>query len=961
MAKRLISPEFILPTRMTLHVPANTDVRFSILNFPYANAFKMFMRDFEEAYRQKYGDKERLPFQFRLPSRQLNDALLTLAPSLIQGFESGKKPLWTGRMVAFTRYGNDGRPEDFPSQEQLHSLIRHWLERWSQQSDVQALLQGDGRLAWQTLLKALNAPPETEWEHEIMAQSLSNNLKHENSLAFIGLPALLSALLHGKTMTIQSEKHEYVIRWRRANQGGKDGLHLVSQPFAFQGDYFAYRLDFSVQTQVGYAGFWIFAYISIQRYIAEQYRGGDKSRNISVLVGYNREGFTSASRWEDDTTLIRLGIDSHKAWEGGVGKLLDDFSVRPLIAPEVILNTPSNYGNYLDSDFKGENEYYVVFAEGRKFGDASERGRDHQVKTGTSLRERSQIMEGVLNLLGDWLTISPPLERDIQNPLNTLALRDYDHMVKKRKTNVNEAVSWRNALQTSLSNSDCSQLHIVVVHRTDMFAEWAGKQIDEALIGVNKGDTPQGAVTYEALQPMLYTPLDSGNLDPQMNFKPSGERPKGFTEQWKKQMRDSHQTKREDWRKFLRGIQWQPNARRLVLIDSPGVFTPEGKRLPYGQSIKGAVREACVREGISSQFIVGNFKMDQRPKFAGRLNGSSSGRLKNAVLDLLLRQQGILYAPPSEIYTNAAKLDDATANQLDVIAFCRMQHQSPKLNYVLAVRLRAGGEVDVLLPHRDGEWLPYDVAAHSVGQFFADEYVGLWRSGQSPLRLDQGAMVRFAEKVLTERLERPTIAVIEAERWRNGRGEDDEKQCWTQLQNGNLSGTLNVLQFDTRHSYERDAANLDLLLAVVRLRMNDETPQYITADEWTVDDPMRDIPHLTGYVDPSVSTPLHYMSIAGLPDTQKDQKGKRVVEAFKGDAKDEQDNLAYKHAQIVEMLPFFVHPRYQHDEGMRQLCRCIHFLRLSPGFTVGEIAVPYPMHLGETLIEDMLCIIGVED
>jgi len=61
------------------------------------------------------------------------------------------------------------------------------------------------------------------------------------------------------------------------------------------------------------------------------------------------------------------------------------------------------------------------------------------------------------------------------------------------------------------------------------------------------------------------------------------------------------------------------------------------------------------------------------------------------------------------------------------------------------------------------------------------------------------------------------------------------------------------------------------------------------------------------------------------------------------------------------MLPFFVHPRYQHDEGMRQLCRCIHFLRLSPGFTVGEIAVPYPMHLGETLIEDMLCIIGVED
>jgi hypothetical protein len=103
------------------------------------------------------------------------------------------------------------------------------------------------------------------------------------------------------------------------------------------------------------------------------------------------------------------------------------------------------------------------------------------------------------------------------------------------------------------------------------------------------------------------------------------------------------------------------------------------------------------------------------------------------------------------------------------------------------------------------------------------------------------------------------------------------------------------------------------------------------------------------------------MSIAGLPDLQDKQDEKRRVEAFKADPKDERDNLAYKHPQMVEIVPFFVHPRFQHDEGLRQLCRCIHFLRISPGFTAGEITLPFAMHLGEALVNDMLCIVGAED
>ncbi|MDX1993580.1 MAG: DUF3962 domain-containing protein [bacterium] len=956
MAKRSMSPRYILPTRMSFQIPPHAHIHFSILDFPFSNAFQAFWERFKRIYQQKH-NKE-MSYGLRLSFRQLNDALLALAPSLIQGFEGEG---WNSRMVAFSRYDENGQPEDFPSVEQIRSLLRFWLERWGAHPEIRPLLDTDGREAWEVLMAALEEAPETKWEHGITTQSLTDDLNHTDGLAFIALPALLTALVHTKEMTIQSEKGEYIIRWRRANEGGKHGLHLVSQPISFQGDYFAYALDFSIQTQAGYGdkrkpAFWIFAHLSIQRYITEQYRGGNRDRNISILVGYNREGFASNNRWDDDTTLIALKADTDQTWREGVGKLLDDFSVRKLLPPHEILKSPASYGIYSDSLHKQENEYYVVYAEGRKFSDDSRRGRQHQVKTGTSLRERSQIMAGVLQLLQGWLQISPALEYDRQNPENTFALRDYDDMVKKPQKNAKQVEAWQAALQTSLANSARATAHVVVLYRSDNFAHWAKAQIEEALMGVDKGDQPLAAVTLLQLPPLLYAPLDPGNLDPSLYYKPAAEKPAGFLNQWNEQMRLSYRKKREEWRSFLQDIAWQPNARRLLLIDSTGEFG-----LPSNQKIKGAVREACVREGISSQFLVGNLKADTSLKRSGKLTGESGGRLKNAVLDLLLRQQGILYAPPRELYHLAAGLEEATASQLDVVAFCRVQRNQPKLHYGLAVRLRAGGEVDVMLPGENMAWLPYDAAAYYLGRLFADQYTTLNRLGHSALRLDHGAMVKFVEMVLTTKLERPTLAVIEAEGWRNGRGQDEAKHCWTQLRNSDLARNLNVLRFDNQQTYARTSPKLDLVLGVVRLRMNHETPQYITAEALTAEDPMRDLRYLTGYVDPCVDAPLHYMSIAGLSNTQKAQKGKHTVEAFKGDPKTEWDNLAYKHPQMVELVPFFVHPRYQHEEGQRQLCRCIHFLRLSPGFTIGEITLPYPMHLGDTLINDMLCIIGGEE
>lgn len=957
MARRN-SPEYILPLRFTLRVPAETPLRFSVLDFPYAKAVNAFMVRFKNIYKHQNGKD--LPYDLSLPYRQLNDALLTLAPGLIQGFETVKDgDETTRRAVAFTRF-DDGHAEDFPTLEQLTSLIRMWLERWAGQLAVQEIIRGDGKDAWQTLLKALDGGPETEWDHNPPAPaSLAAKPEQEGALGYIALPALLTALLHGKTLTIQRKSGALEITWRRANDGGKQGLHLVSQPISYRDDYFAYRLDFSVQTQAGYTGIWIFARLSIQRYIGEGYRNDDQKREkraISILVGHNRERYTGG--WDIDTTLIRLPVEQKGktwGWASGVGSLLDDFAVRRLEMPETILRQPRRYGRYgsaVDSD-----EYYVVYAEGRKFGD--ERSRGHQIKTGVNLRERSQIIEGVLALLDGWLEVSAPFQKDTQNPANTFALRNYDYMVKKNKTTPTKQASWRTALEVSLANSDTSHLHLVVLHQTPQFCQWAQTQINQALMGADSGVTPLVTVTFEPLPPLLYARLDPGDFDPKTYFLPRDKKPEGWMAKWTEKMGESYGKKRDEWREFLHSLNWQPNARRLLLIDSTG---ERSEAFPDDQKIKGAVRDACHRENVLSQFIVGEKLKRDKKSGDNRLDRGSAAKLQNAVLDLLVRQQGILYAPPHEIYERAALLDAETAKQLDVIAFCRVERTKPhQFNYVLAVRLSASGEVNVMLPSDTTRWIPYDIAAHTLGMIYSGKRSDLAkRKLVADLKLESEQMRKFAQDVLTQRLERPTIAVIEADRWRN-RGANRQKDCWTQLANSNLFRNRNELRFDDQHPYQRAAPTLDNLLGVVRVRMNDETPQYVTAGQWNAEEPICDIPHLTGYVDLEVRELLHYFSVARLPKMQKKQNEPDVAEAYRSDVRaNPYKDIAIKHAQLIEMVPFFVHPRYQSDEGQRQLCRCVHFLRNSPGFTSGDIVLPYPMHLGEKLIRDQLVIIGVD-
>lgn len=983
MSTRTLSPDRILLTRFNLHIPADTPIRISVLEFPYRMALMDFLKNFKRSYQHQFGEKAQ---HSPLPWRQLSSAMMALAPSLIHAFEGFTD--WNylgGRMATFTHYAN-GIPQAFPKHEDLQALIKIWLELWgTSDAKVRAILEGDGKADWDKLLTAVMGQPECDWNAPVTPAAYLSDLKRDSGTAYAALPSLLARLLHGQQIVIQvTGGEEFEITWRRAHNGDKDGVHLVSQPILHNGSYFSYRLDFNVETQSGRLNQqgqllpWIFACLSIQRYVTAPLRGWNWGRDVSILVGNNREQI-SGSGWDNDSTLIRLPIEyknKNWRWDDGLGNLLDTYALRRLVSPEDILQDPLRYGNFDSAYRSSDDEYHIVYAEGYKFG-TDKRGRKHSVMTGMTLYERGNILRGVLTLLDGWLRVDAPMLRDDHESRKTYALYDYTEMAMSDKTGKKRA-TWLETLRLSLEHNGYEHLHIAVLYRTSDFVTHVLPILREVVLGADEGESPLVTITPVPVSVLLSVPLDSNGLDPRLKY--DTDRPPDFYSKWRKQINISFEAKRGQWRDFLRTIEWQPNARRLVLIDSPGTQidpdydaeentetraeTASSKRrsLDSDLSIKGAVRDACNRAGIGSQFLIGRFRYGGLRKRSDELSGEAEGRIRNASLDLILRQQGILYAPPAEIYANAAGLDPHIAAQLDVIAFCRLQMNKPDFHYAVAVRLRANGAVQVMLPGVE-QWLTYEEAAYQIGRMLSEARVSI-TNGKTPdtLNMHQGNLREFARRVLTQPFDRPTLAVIQAEKWRNT-SSDKRKIGWTQLKNEELFQSPDELRFTHVEVYLRSAEKLENLLGVVRLRMDQETPQYVSADDFVPEDEMRDIPHLTAYVDTQSGKPFHYFSVAGLSEMQRkagqDSRGNR--QSFKVDVKDADEDIPYKHAQLVEMVPFFIHPDFQTAERRMQLCRCLHYLRISPGFTMGDIVLPYPMHIGEVLIEDQLCIVSAED
>lgn len=978
----------LLPARMNLELDALTDLQIAVLPFPFVEAVKNFCGNLEQTLSRT--EKERVS----PPYRQLNNGLLACSPTLTHGFEyfffdqENRTPHFRALAV-----GTPNNPLRIPTPYQIHELIQIWAQEWTRQLRRSKKNQEVNSICDRFLEAIVASPSDWQWV-DIKPEKLVQDLYAEKSLSFQAIPSLLVTLLHEKVCTINTRYGEQRIQWRRVQGSSSDkiGLFLVSNPFRAEyidsnekvrEGYFAYRLDFRVQTQAGRFNTigklkpWIFTHLSCQRYAHEPLVEANYDRDISVLIGMNE---ARLSDYNFDSTLVRLVIDNNrgedKSWNFQLPELLAAFKARELIKPETVLSSPTAYGNLDNQSAWQKDEYYIVHAEGYKYQHES-RKRTHSIKPGFSLRERGDIIAQVLELLGRTLTPDCSINSDIPAPSgrNTpLAMRGFDYVCQpltftpkqrqklsdvEREQRSREHCQNRQQIAVSALQQSFQEetMHLFLLWRERETYNIVYQQLRDAFLLSGSDDFPAQIRIYAIHidNSLLLEPLNKGEFTPK-------------NREFYELMRKQHEKKRDAWRKFLQCVIPQNLPNRFAIVE---IGQSKRKGVHPRQSIYGAIREACALEKISSQMVqtvqpksnTENNDEEQESTYTKK----TKGRVLNAVLDVTLRQTGALYGSPVEIYKQAG-LPVSTAPSLDVIALCRYQKNQEDVHYAIAVRLGATGVVDVILPGSN-QWIPYAQAGFTIGQTFSqarsDRFINKKRIN-SQIKLSGTQLAEFAAQVVTQTLERPTLVLIEADGWRNERGEGNDGKIWPQLKNEYLLAKCDILDFQHvpgHHcEYQRDDSELENLLAVIRLRTEDETPQYIpNRDFWSEDRLARSFMHLSGFCDNSVPELLHYFFVGHLPKTQKAQDTPTARELYMLDSHlDEYGaNIAFKHQQIVEMVPFFVHPEFQADAGLRALCRVPHYLRSSPAWTMGNLVHPYPMHLGQQLIEDQLCILSM--
>lgn len=971
------SQPLALPARMRLNPTGFQNMGVAVLPFPYAADVYAFCKDMQQVLRLD----NPLPF----PIRQLNNALLSCASTLTHGFEYYDKDPVSG----ITHYralavGTPNAPLHLPAAEQIHRLLKDWANEWTRQ--YRGKNNGEADTACERLLNGIaERPAAWNWK-SIDPLVFINDLHIERGIGYEAIPSLLATLLHNTTCEIGGGHGKQVITWRKVVgvTANRTGLFLVSQPFyAWYVDedgktkqgYFAYRLDFHVQTQAG--SFtkhsklqpWVFTHLSCQRYAHESLKQSNYGRDVSVLVGMKTARLPGI---DADSTLVRLvfnngGRDRAGTWKFQLPEYLEAFNARRLEEPRKIKANPLAHGNFhSDPMWKGD-EYYLVHAEGYTYGDEdAKKGHGHAVKTGYAFDEHGDIIARVLEHLNGILVADDPMTCDLPAPSGAkkpLAMRDYDYLKGHPKDHYQIAVRALDRVREG------KPVHVFVIWRERDTRDAIVRQLHESLqLG---GDTlNQDSVSITDIyvnDASLLNPLDTAALTMRDD-------PKAFDAQMRKQ----HVVKRDTWRGFLQRAIPQVPGYRLAIIEI-------GKRMQSGvnprQSIHAAVRDACALEGINSQMIQpiapkesdanSALGLEDTPEYRAK----DKGRLQNAALDLIFRQTGLMLGMPMDVYRQAG-LPLEVAKTMDVIAFCRRQTKvsNGDIHYTLAVRLSANGSVDVLLPGHDN-WMPYLAAGPILGRLFSkarNDQLIKGKRVKSQFKLNGQDLATFVANVMTKKTRQPTLFVIEADGWRNSRGEYGA--LWPQLQNERLHQDKDVLDFAHVRDhvrYTRQYPQVHNVLGVIRVRTGRETPQYIAnRPRWTDRTQTRDFTRLSGFYDESVPDLLHYFSVGRLPTTQKSQDTSATRGLYKLDRAISRSgprfniygmDLAFKHQQMVEMVPFFVRPDMQSLEQRLTLCRAIHYLRTSPAWTMGNTTFPYPMHLGDVLIDDQICILGFDE
>ncbi len=589
----------------------------------------------------------------------------------------------------------------------------------------------------------------------------------------------------------------------------------------------------------------MFLHLSCQRYAHESLIDANHGRDISILMGMNT---ARIDNYPVDSTLVKLTIknNDNKYSKNQLPDLLAVFQARPLINPQHILNNPVKYGNFDNDNEWVKDEYYLIHTEGYKYKQEGQKGRGHghHIDTGFSLKELANITSKVLQLLDGVLIPDKLIECDIKAPTGKkmpLAMCDYDVISTdlyfppaKRKQLGKQETSKRqredlqirtniikNSFIRSLNNNP---IYLFIIYQEEHTKKLVYRQLRESLLLQESDRFPDYLIVEDVL-------IDDLSLLDRISVTGLA----SVNQDFDKEIKGGHIKKRQAWQKFLNinvlnKVNNKQSLNIFAIIEIKKFQKTKGID-PKQNNIHAVIREACILENINSQMLQ---TVSPTEKDDTAYSAKTRGRTLNAVLDITLRQTGTLYGLPSEVY-QAAKISENIAQKLDVIAFSRVQKNNfigrASFQYAIAIRLNTTGSVDVLLPNHK-QWISYTKAGIEIGKLFYKARQKD-RSSIEQIQMKGGHLIKFVADTLVNYLENPTIALIEADVWRNEKSEDgSNNKAWFQLKNEYLLEQRDILNFThvLGHNcqYQRDDEKLNNLLGVIRLRSGNETPQYIT-------------------------------------------------------------------------------------------------------------------------------------
>lgn len=955
----IVSPKDMLqPFRFRINRSAFKEQAVEVIDFPWIDKLDKFYDALRVELHRDLKPSERAPW------RTLNSAL-NLSAYLIQPFEMNYP-----KRQAIAPEG-----VNLPQANQLAAISRHFLSYYTR--NVFPELRESRPRLFNELLSGLTFD-EIWRDREALSLIKPGEI---DSLAYNAIPSVVASSIIDRPITYRGER----LVWRAAQQNKK--LSLVSKPILAsliidgkeETGYFVIRVEFALRTMPREKDPFIDMSIHCRRYIESP---GSWSRRNSgtalietvnpLITGWPQKSlvqvplqFSKIQKENPDSAYYKYGID----------KFLEEFRASSLTPIPQILRDPVSYWNI---EMVPKDAYYLVYHEGMY--------PNHPIETGWPIGDQHDFYFQLCANLDGILQPVEPIHRSLRMFRKTRPtasqhigdIKDHKKMDQINEAGETDTVRVEENLQESIGQA-IKQVWLKKQAKPCVVVLWSTPLTRDSVIEAIREVVGEHMPVYEkeiredlARELVRDEEFDTSRITPDL---PDGTQDKKHYGKMKEQFKDlvaeNRRQRIPQWTAFLRTIRkefgQEADPRNppeiMAIIEQKKVSDRWADEM---RSPKSAIREACFQAGFLSQFL---FTVENPEKDKGKKKGmkgaeESSGKKKSAdksdyyrilsaVYDLLLRQTGITIGT-WESFFERLDLPEFVEN-MELIGLYRARSQSHNFDIPIAVRFTpATRHAEMTFPGLRAtifpvlgrlptaiDWLPYPQACVELGKLVIKNKGSILtrqKKGKvySDVCLDQGKILDFIDRIIRGP-GKEKIVLIDAIQFRN--------KMWEELKNGKM----------LRDQYRSPSYGLMTPVELPGVRLirilTGESPQYTS-----VDDPKE--PDNNLYIaGEQGGLPIFY-SIGSLSTVRRQvaKETKSVAEERHPDdlspnyiTKADWPKVAFKHSQMVEIIPFFLQP----GDDPELFTWVAHRLRTTVNWIAGNTIYPRPIHLAEAFVEDV--------